>query len=132
MNNFNRDNYGKSLAGMGFNYHNIIRINSEIISNKVYPKQLDYYMNNLARRGDIDIIWACIEPDIDKINNYVHKDSNNVHFAWKSSNTLSKHQLANYMKLNRVYLKDTRPIINHMSYFTKHIGKSLSYHNFYC
>ena len=44
-----------------------------IWANPKNPKQLDYYMNNLARRGDIDIIWACIEPDIDKINNYVHK-----------------------------------------------------------
>ena len=55
MNNFNRDNYGKSLAGMGFNYHNIIRINSEVISNKVYPKQLDYYMNKICNLFNISL-----------------------------------------------------------------------------
>ncbi len=131
MNNMDRIQYGQSLYTMGFNYHNTIRFYRDSGNNKVYPLQLDYYMKNLSKRSDIEYLWACIEPDIDKLTSYIYKYSNNVHFAWKSSKTLTNHQLANYLRINRSYIGETREITNSMEYFSKHIGKSLSYHNFY-
>ena len=150
MNVANRIEYGKSLASMGFTHHNIIRyrrydsnifkvnkavkdeysIYNDTTSDKLHSKQVDWYMNNLIKRNNIDFVWACIEPDIDKDTGYVHRLSNNIHFAYKG-NYLSKNSLASYMRINREYLRDTHSLTDGMGYFTKHIGKSLSYHNLY-
>ena len=35
------------------------------------------------------------------------------------------------MRVNRYYLLNTEPVVNGMGYFTKHLGKDLSYHNLY-
>ena len=134
--------YGNSLANMGFTHHNIIRfrrydpyiakgsIVNDISSDKLNFKQVDWYLNNLVKRSNIDFAWACIEPDIDKFTGAIDKSSNHVHFAY-SGKHLSKNSLASYMRINRKYLRDTRSLTDSMSYFTKHIGKSLSYHNLY-
>ena len=47
--------YAKGLDSYGFNYTNIIRIDN----NKISSKKIDFYMNNLIKRHDIDIIFAC-------------------------------------------------------------------------
>ena len=137
-----RISYGNSLANMGFTHHNIIRfrrydkyraedsIVNDISSDKLNFKQVDWYLNNLVKRSAIDFAWACIEPDIDKFTRAVDRSSNHVHFAY-SGKHLSKNSLASYMRINRKYLRDTRSLTDSMSYFTKHIGKSLSYHNLY-
>jgi len=143
----NKD-YGNELMKMGFNQHNVYRNKQRTYSsdttyrNELYTRnhntkttstELDWYMNNLLKRNDIDLIWACIEPDIDKITNEVDKYSNNVHFSFrvKQNSLLSKYQLANYMNVDRHKILETKPIENSMAYFTKHLGKSLSYHNLY-
>ena len=103
---------------------------NDIKSEKLFSSQLDWYMQNLVKRSNIDFVWACIEPDIDKFTGAVDRSSNHVHFAY-SGKHLSKNSLASYMRINRKYLRDTRSLTDSMSYFTKHIGKSLSYHNLY-
>ena len=131
--------YAKGLAEYGFNYHSVIRPQY-----KINHKRLDYYMNNLVKSKKVDIAFACIEPDIDK---YTSKPSgyNHIHFAYKG-NRLNREQASKIMrckqnyerfdKLNkkkivRHFLLDIMPIYNGMDYFTKHLGKSLSYHNIY-
>ncbi len=145
-----RKSYGNSLANMGFTHHNIIRfrrydsnisnvnklvkdeysIYNDLSNDKLNFKQVDWYMQNLVKRSTIDFAWACIEPDIDKFTGAVDKSSNHVHFAF-SGKRLSKNSLASYMRINRKYLRDTRSLTDSMGYFTKHVGKSLSYHNLY-
>ena len=137
-----RKSYGNSLTRMGFTHHNIIRfrrydpyiakgsIVNDISSDKMYSSQVDWYMQNLVRRSNIDLVWACVEPDIDKFTGAIDKSSNHVHFAYRGKH-LSKNTLASYMRINRKYLRDTRSLTDSMGYFTKHIGKSLSYHNLY-
>lgn len=150
MNTKERLRYGKGLASMGFTHHNILRIGrkdkyisnvnkavkdeysifNDLTSDKVNYKQVDWYMKNLVKRSNIDYVWACIEPDIDKYTGAVDRSSNHVHFAF-SGKHLSKNSLSSYMRVNRVYLRDTQVITDSMGYFTKHMGKSLSYHNIY-
>tara|TARA_R110002020_G_scaffold332915_1_gene548349 strand:- start:328 stop:783 length:456 start_codon:yes stop_codon:yes gene_type:complete len=145
-----RRSYGNSLANMGFTHHNIIRfrrydsnisnvnklvkdeysIYNDLSNDKLNFKQVDWYMQNLVKRSTIDFAWACIEPDIDKFTGAVDKSSNHVHFAF-SGKRLSKNSLASYMRINRKYLRDTKSLTDSMGYFTKHVGKSLSYHNLY-
>ena len=138
----NRIEYGNSLANMCFTHHNIIRyrrydkyisknsIVPDLSSDRLNYKQVDWYMKNLVKQSTIDLAWACIEPDIDKITGYQHKCSNHLHFAYKGK-YLSKNTLANYMRVKRDYLRDTKSINDSMAYFTKHLGKSSSYHNLY-
>ena len=116
--------YASGLSGLGFNYNNIIRMD-----NKVSFKKVDYLMNNLIRRPDIDMIFACIEPDICKITGSIDRHSNHIHFAVKGKE-LSRGVLANSMRVNRMFLRENKSVTG-MAYFTKHIGKSLSYHNLY-
>ena len=130
MTTVNRREYGKALSTYGFNYHNVIRYRRNSGIDKVSKRQVDWYMKNLVKRGNIGFVWACIEPDIDKETGYIHKHSNHVHFAY-SGKYLSKNTLASYMRINREYLRDTQVITDSMGYFTKHVGKSLSYHNLY-
>ena len=137
-----RISYGRSLANMGFTHHNIIRyrrydryraedsIVNDISSDKLNFKQVDWYMQNLVKRGNVGFVWACIEPDIDKFTGAIDPSSNHIHFAYRGKH-LSKNTLASYMRINRKYLRDTRSLTDSMGYFTKHIGKSLSYHNLY-
>ena len=145
-----RISYGNSLASMGFTHHNIVRfrrydsnisninkavkdeysIYNDLTSDKLNYKQVDWYMQNLVKRSNVGFVWACIEPDIDKETGYIHKHSNHVHFAY-SGKYLSKNTLASYMRINREYLRDTKSLTDSMGYFTKHVGKSLSYHNLY-
>ena len=137
-----RVSYGNSLANMGFTHHNIIRfrrydkyrakdsIVNDLTSDKLNFKQVDWYLNNLVKRSTIDFAWACIEPDIDKFTGVIDKSSNHVHFAYRGKG-YSKNSLAQYMRVNRKFLRDTRSLTDSMGYFTKHVGKSLSYHNFY-
>ena len=128
--------YAQGLTSMGFNYHNLFRMYRDTGNNKIYPKQLDWFMNNLIKRVDIEYAWACIEPDIDKMTKAIDPKSNHVHFAWLNNKNkeLNRSQLANSMRINRQRLLLTKPIetqLKAMDYFTKHIGKSLSYHNIY-
>ena len=117
--------YAKGLDSYGFNYTNIIRIDN----NKISSKKIDFYMNNLIKRPDIDIIFACVEPDIDKLTSAIDPFTNHVHFAWKGKD-LSRGVLANSMRAQRRFLRSNQTISG-MAYFTKHLGKSLSYHNIY-
>ena len=116
--------YASGLSLYGFNYNNIIRLDY-----KVSYKKVDYLMNNLMRRPDIDMIFACIEPDICKITGNIDRHSNHIHFAVKGKE-LSRGVLANSMRVNRMFLRENRSVTG-TDYFTKHIGKSLSYHNIY-
>ena len=137
-----RISYGKSLANMGFTHHNIIRfrrydkyraedsIVNDLSSDKLNYKQVDWYLNNLVKRSTIDFAWACIEPDIDKLTGSIDRSSNHVHFAYRGKH-LGKNTLASYMRINREFLRDTQSLTDSMGYLTKHIGKSLSYHNLY-
>ena len=116
-----RRSYGNSLANMGFTHHNIIRFrryDSNISNvNKLVKDEYSIY-NDLSN---------------DKLNFKqvaVDKSSNHVHFAF-SGKRLSKNSLASYMRINRKYLRDTKSLTDSMGYFTKHVGKSLSYHNLY-
>ena len=127
---------------MGFTHHNIVRyrrydkyraedsIVNDLSTDKLFIGQVDWYMQNLVKRSNIDFVWACIEPDIDKFTSDIDRTSNHVHFAY-SGKYLSKNSLASYMRINRKFLRETRSLTDSMSYFTKHIGKSLSYHNLY-
>ena len=132
MTTIQRKEYGNALSKMGFNYHNIIRYRSYEPNgiDKIYPKSLDRYMNNLLKRPDISMVWACVEPDYDKYTGQTYS-SNHVHFAYVGNKSLSNDQLSNYMRVNRYYLLNTEPVVNGMGYFTKHLGKDLSYHNIY-
>ena len=134
-----RISYGRSLANMGFTHHNIIRyrrydsnisninkavkdeysIYNDLSSDKLNFKQVDWYMQNLVKRGNIGFVWACIEPDIDKLTSAIDPSSNHIHFAYRGKH-LSKNTLASYMRINRKYLRDTRSLTDSMSYFTKH------------
>ena len=125
MNINQKQEYGYGLATMGYKYTNIIRLNY-----KIRDRILDNLMNKLLKRPDVNIVWACIEPDLDKITNKIDPFTNHVHFAWKGGE-LTKHQLSNSMKLNRKHLRNTLVLNKSLEYFTKHLGKSLSYHNFY-
>ena len=117
--------YAQGLSTMGFNYNNILRRDY-----KMSYRQLDWHMNNLIKRDDIDVIFACIEPDICKLTRAIDNTSNHVHFAWKGRD-MSRGLLANSMRIKRSYVWHTWMVDNGMSYFTKHLGKSLSYHNIY-
>tara|TARA_B100001175_G_C19479286_1_gene626159 strand:- start:1312 stop:1701 length:390 start_codon:yes stop_codon:yes gene_type:complete len=116
--------YAKGLAEYGFNYHSIIRPEY-----KINYKRLDWYMNNLIRSKKVDVAFACIEPDIDK---YTCKPSgyNHIHFAYKG-NRLTRAEASKLIRCKSYFLRDILPVYNGMNYFTKHVGKSLSYHNIY-
>lgn len=129
MNTTQRQAYGKALSEMGFTYHNVIRYRRNNGYDLINDKQLDWFMNNLVKNPEIDRVWACIEPDIDKATGYVYK-SNHVHFAY-TGKELTNHQLSKWMRINRAYLLNSEPLEGSMSYFTKHLGKSLSHHNIY-
>lgn len=130
MTTVNRREYGKALSTYGFNYHNVIRYRRDSGIDKVSKRQVDWYMNNLLKRPDISMVWACVEPDYDKYTGQTYS-SNHVHFAYVGNKSLSNDQLSNYMRVNRYYLLNTEPVVNGMGYFTKHLGKDLSYHNIY-
>ena len=131
--------YAKGLAEYDFNFHSVIRPQY-----RINYKRLDYYMNNLVKSKKVDIAFACIEPDIDK---YTCKPSgyNHIHFAYKGKGmtreeasriirckkNYERFDKWNKKKIVRPFLLDIMPIYNGMSYFSKHIGKSLSYHNIY-
>jgi len=129
-----RIEYGKALDSMGFNYHNIIRYkryqHNQVSSEKISTKQLDWYMKNLLKRKEVSMAWACIEPDIDPYTKK-HLGSTHVHFAYNSILDLSLLQLSKFMRINRVFLRESRPLDFSMGYFTKHTGKNLLYHNLY-
>ena len=116
--------YAKGLSEYGFNFHSIIRPEY-----KINYKRLDWYMNNLVRSKKVDVAFACIEPDIDK---YTCKPSgyNHIHFAYKG-NRLTRGEASRLIRCKRYFLRDVMPVYNGMNYFSKHIGKSLSYHNIY-
>ena len=118
--------YGYGLAQYGFNYHNMLRIPF----GKVKYDRIDWYMNNLIKNKYVEMAFCCIEPDIDKQTGNIDPKSNHMHFAWKGKK-MNRGMLANSMRAKRMYLRDTMAIYDSMSYFTKHIGKSLSYHNLY-
>ena len=120
---YNTD-YARGLSSMKFDYNNIIRTDR-----KVNYRQVDWFMNNLVKRPDIDMVFACIEPDICKITGSIDRYSNHIHFAVKGKE-LSRGVLANSIRVNRMFLRENRSVTG-MAYFTKHIGKSLSYHNIY-
>ena len=113
--------------------HSIIRykrydIDNEVSSEKISRKQLDWYMNNLLKRKEVSMAWACIEPDIDP---YTKKQgSTHVHFAYSSIINLTLLQLSKFMRINRTFLRESHPLDFSMGYFTKHV-KNLLYHNLY-
>ena len=131
--------YAQGLAEYGFNFHSVIRPQY-----KINYKRLDYYMNNLVKSKKVDIAFACIEPDIDK---YTSRPSgyNHIHFAYKGKRmtreeasrvirckkNYEKFDKWNNKKIVRPFLLDILPVYNGMGYFSKHLGKSLSYHNIY-
>ena len=116
--------YAQGLAEYGFNFHSIIRPQY-----KINYKRLDWYMNNLVHSKKVDVAFACIEPDIDK---YTFKPSgyNHIHFAYKG-NRLTRGEASRLIRCKSYFLRDVMPVYNGMNYFSKHIGKSLSYHNIY-
>jgi hypothetical protein len=116
--------YAQGLAQFGFNYHNIIRPQYRINN-----KRLDWYMTNLVKDSNVDVAFACIEPDICKITNKPY-GTNHIHFAYKGP-LMSREYLSKRIRCKKYYLLDTWSIPNNLDYFTKHLGKSLSYHNIY-
>ena len=88
MTTVNRREYGKALSTYGFNYHNVIRYRRDSGIDKVSKRQVDWYMNNLLKRPDVSMVWACVEPDYDKYTGQTY-NSNHVHFAYvgKKSNS---------------------------------------------
>lgn len=132
MTTIQRKEYGNALSKMGFNYHNIIRYRSYEPNgiDKIYPKSLDRYMNNLLKRKDVSMVWACIEDDIDLLTGKKW-GTNHVHFAYAGNKSLSLWQLSKSMGINREFLRNTQPVVGGMGYFTKHMGKDLLYHNLY-
>ena len=120
---YNRE-YAKGLAELGFEYHSIIRPHY-----KINYKRCDWYMQNLIKQRNVDIIFACTEPDIDK---YTNKPSgyNHIHFAWAGAK-MHRKELVKKIRCKDIMLKEPMPIYNGMDYFSKHLGKSLSYHNYY-
>ena len=116
--------YAQGLAQLGFDYHSIIRPQY-----KINNKRLDWYMNNLVRSKKVEMVFACIEPDIDK---YTCKPSgyNHIHFAYKG-NRMTRGEARRIIRCKDYFLRDIMPVYNGMDYFTKHLGKSLSYHNIY-
>ena len=143
--------YAKGLAEYGFNYHSVIRPQY-----KINHKRLDWYMNNLVRSKKVDIAFACLEPDMDKYSckgevqyHPLHQCKpygyNHIHFAYKGKamtrgeasriirckQNYERFDKLNNKKIVRPFLLDIMPIYNGMDYFTKHLGKSLSYHNIY-
>jgi len=138
--------YGDELMNMGFNHHSIFRFkykdresqeqfsrgsHTEKVQQKTTSFQLDKMMNYLSKHRDIELIWACIEPDIDKVSRAIDRYSNHVHFAYKTKSEINKRLLAKYMCTHHVNVREPQPIRDSMKYFTKHIGKSLTYHNIY-
>ena len=123
-NNTYSKEYAKGLAQYGFTYHNIIRTEHRVNHNKV-----DWYLNNLLKARGIDMAFACIEPDIDEYT-FNYSGSNHIHFAWRGDymNTV---ELSKRMRCRRAFIRDTHQLENSMSYFTKHLGTNLSYHNIY-
>ena len=132
--------YAEGLASMQFDYHNILRTTSKVYNEvldiwethslKLSIGRLDYYMRNLVRTKGIEVAFACIEPDIDKYTGKVDPTSNNIQFAWRGKE-LSRGHLANMMKCKRMHIRDTWKMVDNHSYFVKHLGTSLSYHNIY-
>ena len=62
------------------------------------------------------------------------KDRDIYHYERTFNQTgrdMSRGLLANSMRIKRSYVWHTWKVDNCMSYFTKHLGKSLSYHNIY-
>tara|TARA_X000001036_G_C20335612_1_gene666326 strand:+ start:314 stop:703 length:390 start_codon:yes stop_codon:yes gene_type:complete len=116
--------YAQGLSEYGFNFHSIIRPQY-----KINYKRLDWYMNNLVQSKKVDVAFACIEPDIDK---YTFKPSgyNHIHFAYKG-NRMTRGEASRIIRCKDYFLRDIMPVYNGMNYFSKHIGKSLSYHNIY-
>ena len=86
-------------------------------------------MNNLVKSKKVDVAFACIEPDIDK---YTSKPSgyNHIHFAYKGKR-MTREEARRSIRCKDYFLRDIMPVYNGMDYFTKHLGKSLSYHNIY-
>lgn len=143
------ENYGKELMGFGFNQHSIYRHANRDYSgdgqyrfdlytknrySKTTYRDLDTMMDRLINNNNISLIWACIEPDIDKVTREVDKHSNHVHFAYKTeydNELIPKYRMAKLLGVDRHNLQQSEYIKDSMAYFTKHIGKSLSYHNIY-
>mgnify|MGYP003322489660 CR=1 FL=1 len=88
MTTVNSREYGKALSTYGFNYQNIIRYRRDSGIDKVSKRQVDWYMNNLLKRLDISMVWACVEPDYDKYTGQTYS-SNHVHFAYVGNKSLS-------------------------------------------
>ena len=88
MTTVNRREYGKALSTYGFNYHNVIRYRRDSGIDKVSKRQVDWYMNNLLKRPDVSMVWACVEPDYDKYTGQTYS-SNHVHFAYVGNKSLS-------------------------------------------
>ena len=130
MTTVNRREYGKALSTYGFNYHNVIRYRRDSGIDRVSKRQVDWYMNNLLKRKDVSMVWACIEDDID-LHTGKKWGTNHVHFAYAGNKSLSLWQLSKSMGINREFLRDTQPVVRGMGYFTKHMGKDLLYHNLY-
>lgn len=120
---YNRE-YAKGLAQYGFEYHSIIRPQS-----RINWKRCDWYMQNLIKQRNVDIIFACIEPDICKITNKPF-GSNHIHFAWAGAK-MHRKELVKKVRCKDFKMLEPMPIYNGMDYFSKHLGKSLSYHNIY-
>ena len=128
--------YAQGLAELGFDYNSIIRPQYRINN-----KRLDWYMNNLVRSKKVDMVFACIEPDIDKYTckgeaqyHTLHQCKpygyNHIHFAYKG-NRMTRGEARRIIRCKDYFLRDIMPVYNGMDYFTKHLGKSLSYHNIY-
>ena len=91
--------YAQGLAQLGFDYHSIIRPQYRINN-----KRLDWYMNNLVRSKKVDMVFACIEPDIDK---YTCKPSgyNHIHFAYKG-NRMTRGEASRIIRCKDYFLRD--------------------------
>ena len=138
--------YGNELMDMGFNQHSVFRFKykdresqehynrgsyTKSVNTKTTSNQLDKMIHHLLNYPDIELIWACIEPDIDKVTSAIDRYTNHVHFAYKTKDNINKNLLAKYMGTSPVNVRKPQLIKESMTYFTKHIGKSLSYHNLY-
>ena len=128
--------YAQGLAQLGFDYHSIIRPQYRINN-----KRLDWYMNNLVRSKKVEMVFACIEPDIDKytckgeaqyhpLHQCKPSGYNHIHFAYKGKR-MTRGEARRIIRCKDYFLRDIMPVYNGMDYFTKHLGKSLSYHNIY-
>ena len=121
----------------GFNWQSVLRLNfyrnfsedthiTKAYNNQIAFSWVDKIMDNLAKRKSVEHCIGFVEQD-DYLNNHLH-------FAWSSTFSLSRQQIAKQMNVKTTHIRDVIPIessIDAISYFTKRLNNNGSYHNFY-